>query len=121
MTTYKYLLICGLILIIGFFIILTVDRYKYNKKLNSCGNWIPLNMIPQPTRIIHYCNDLKNIRYIRGDILVLDTYEYNEFKMKADLVRKYYIAFSSSEPVELHPAQIDRIETLYKMKIREGE
>ena len=79
-------------------------------------------MIPKPTRVVHYCKDnMNNIRYTTGDIFVLETYEYNEFKMKADLVYKYYIAFEFGKIVELSSAQIDRIETLHNMKIREGK
>lgn len=121
-TTLKFLCICVGILIVGYLVLLIIDRHKYNKKLNSCGTFIPFNMIPKPSRIIHYCKDnLNNIRYGTGDIFILETYEYNEFKMKADLVYKYYIAFETGAIVELTKAQIDRIETINNMKIREGK
>lgn len=118
----SFLGVCVVILVVSYAILLVVDRYKYNKKLNSCGNYIPFNMIPKPTRIIHYCRDnMDNIRYTKGDIFVLQTYEHNEFKMKADLVYKYYIAFEFDKIVELSSAQIDRIETIHNLKIREGK
>lgn len=120
-TSLWFFIICISILLVSYIILLAIDRHKYNKKLNSCGNYIPLNMIPKPTRIVHYCRDnLDNIRYNTGDIFILDKYEYNEFKMKADLVRKYYIALSIGKIVELSEAQVDRIETIHNMKIREG-
>ena len=121
MTTLGYLGICVGVLLVSYIILLIIDRYKYNKKLKSCGTYIPFNMIPKPTKIVHYCTDnFNNIRYATGDIFVLEKYEYNEFKMKADLVVKYYIAFGFGNLVELSPAQIDRLETIYNMKIRGG-
>lgn len=120
MTALGYISICVGILVICYIVLLIVDRHKYNKKLKSCGTYIPFSMIPKPTRIVHYCRDnLENVRYTVGDIFILDKYEYNEFKMKADPVRKYYTALSFGNIVEISEAQIDRLEQVYKIKIRE--
>ena len=115
-----FISICIGVLIITYLILLTIDKNRYNKKLDSCGNYIPFNMIPTPTKIIHYCKDFENIRYNAGDIFVVSDYEYNEFKMKADLVYKYYIALESGNIVELSKDKINRIEIIYNMKIRDG-